>query len=568
MSIFRWSGLVTLLLCTISIAGPLDQKQIGPVRTTKAEILNTASAVNPSMDVRDDGYNDRSTLDEEIVWSEGFENTVTGFLPSGWSVVDEDNGFCQQWNRQSVFQVFDYGQQNAHTGTRCAIVHYNDNAVGNSDWFIAPVVTAGGPLTLLYWAASQDPSYLESWEVRVSTTGRNIGDFTNVVETVTDAPPLWLRHTVDLSAFAGQSIYIAWKYNAADRYVMKLDDIDIVAGSNGPTGVITGVIRFDRGVGNPPRVLGDATVTVAESGIQAHSRADGSYTFRYMAEGTYTLNVTHPNYVFGAIPGVTVSSGVTIDSVDALLLPARRDSISVRFLQAPPTYILDFDTARVTFNVTNNVAVYDIDLHVFLDHTWIGDLDIWLRSPGGENVQLMRNNINLSGDSLVRTIFDDQSDRLLSEGQPPFTGRFRPYQAIENFRGDPAQGNWTLSVYDGVADDFGVMRNCTLWVKFNTAAPLAIDDPAEIPNKFSFAGNFPNPFNPSTTFEFSLDHAANVDLTIFNLLGEEVATVVRGNLTAGTHRVQFDGANLSGGIYFAKLSTPEQSITRKIVLLK
>jgi subtilisin-like proprotein convertase family protein len=236
--------------------------------------------------------------------------------------------------------------------------------------------------------------------------------------------------------------------------------------------------------------------------------------------------------------------------------------------QAGIVDISDFDTSHATINVPNNVSVYDINVAVNIAHTWVGDLDIFLRSPGGEMVRLYRQNINISGDDFVATIFDDDTTQLLSQGEPPYTGGFRPYQALANFDGDPAQGQWTLLVYDGVAEDFGAIITWEMRLIFRTAGPLGAENPRSVPGQFSFAGNYPNPFNPSTTFEFALEQAALVDLSIFNILGEHVATVVHEHYSAGTQRVDFDGSQLSSGVFFAKLTTPEHSVTRKIVLLK
>ncbi len=73
------------------------------------------------------------------------------------------------------------------------------------------------------------------------------------------------------------------------------------------------------------------------------------------------------------------------------------------------------------------------------------------------------------------------------------------------------------------------------------------------PTEFALNQNYPNPFNPSTVISFELPVEANVTVTIFNSLGEEISKVVKGQLTAGHHQFTFDAHNLSSGVYIYKL---------------
>ncbi len=86
---------------------------------------------------------------------------------------------------------------------------------------------------------------------------------------------------------------------------------------------------------------------------------------------------------------------------------------------------------------------------------------------------------------------------------------------------------------------------------------------------FSFLHEaFPNPFNATTTLSFDLPQSAKVRLSVFDLLGREVAVLVDAVVVAGSHRVSFDGADLASGIYFARLAAGDRVQTRKLVVLK
>ena len=93
------------------------------------------------------------------------------------------------------------------------------------------------------------------------------------------------------------------------------------------------------------------------------------------------------------------------------------------------------------------------------------------------------------------------------------------------------------------------------------------------PGKFSLIQNYPNPFNPTTTIQFILSKASNVNISIFDLSGHEIIHLVRENLTSGSKSVKWDGTDKSGikvpsGIYFYSISTGNFRQTRKMVLLK
>ena len=104
--------------------------------------------------------------------------------------------------------------------------------------------------------------------------------------------------------------------------------------------------------------------------------------------------------------------------------------------------------------------------------------------------------------------------------------------------------------------------------------PTAVaDHPYVIPKGFVLDQNYPNPFNPSTTIRFTLPHRSPVQLELFNILGERVATLVDGVLSAGEHTIVWDGTNFSGsraaaGVYLYRLTAALQSEVRKMILLK
>ncbi len=89
-----------------------------------------------------------------------------------------------------------------------------------------------------------------------------------------------------------------------------------------------------------------------------------------------------------------------------------------------------------------------------------------------------------------------------------------------------------------------------------------------IPEEYSLTQNYPNPFNPGTTIEFALPTPGYVTFSIYNILGEQVATLVSEYLTAGSYKYEWDASELTSGVYFYRIQTGSFVETKKMVLLR
>ena len=91
--------------------------------------------------------------------------------------------------------------------------------------------------------------------------------------------------------------------------------------------------------------------------------------------------------------------------------------------------------------------------------------------------------------------------------------------------------------------------------------------------EFTLGQNYPNPFNPSTTINFSLAVDSKVSLKIFDVLGQEVATLINGQMAAGSQKVSFDASSLNSGVYFYRIDASgvdgqKFSSVKKMILTK
>jgi hypothetical protein len=95
------------------------------------------------------------------------------------------------------------------------------------------------------------------------------------------------------------------------------------------------------------------------------------------------------------------------------------------------------------------------------------------------------------------------------------------------------------------------------------------DDPTEIvPTEFALADAYPNPFNPVTTIDYSISEPCHATLTVFNVAGQEVVTLVDGEMEVGNFNVTFDAADMASGVYFYKLNAGDFSAIKKMTLVK
>jgi len=111
--------------------------------------------------------------------------------------------------------------------------------------------------------------------------------------------------------------------------------------------------------------------------------------------------------------------------------------------------------------VPDHLRIDDLDISITISHTKVFDLQIFLESPDGTRILLIMYDPfteYFEGEDYNGTIFDDEADIGIKEGEPPFTGRFRPEESLSSFDGQDAYGSWRLQVYDAYYADTGRLR--------------------------------------------------------------------------------------------------------------
>lgn len=126
------------------------------------------------------------------------------------------------------------------------------------------------------------------------------------------------------------------------------------------------------------------------------------------------------------------------------------------------------------------------------------------------------------------------------------------------------------TVGDGLSASFDELRLGTSWgdVSSSFVTTAVTQRRNELPTQFVLFQNYPNPFNPSTTISYTLKRNGKVRLTIYDIIGREVVVLVDRVQNAGRHEVAFTGADLPSGVYFYRLQTANEVMTKKMALVK
>jgi hypothetical protein len=129
--------------------------------------------------------------------------------------------------------------------------------------------------------------------------------------------------------------------------------------------------------------------------------------------------------------------------------------------------------------------------------------------------------------------------------------------------------HWSVDLNSSKNPDTLQMDNLkNVTANFTFSASIWQDFQNQIPKEFALYQNFPNPFNPTTSINFDLPRASEVNLQIFNILGESVEVLVSTRLAPGKYRYEWDAGNVPSGVYFYQIKTDQFVQTKKMLLVK
>ncbi len=275
-------------------------------------------------------------------------------------------------------------------------------------------------------------------------------------------------------------------------------------------------------------------ITDDESNVLSTTASDGTFGF-YLSAGTYTLTFTHPDYI------PVIVTDVVVSEEDPITIPT--------VLLSSPIASVNQETIAINFDLADNPGHYEIGT-VTLANT--GDAVLQFISSIGLNTTASFEGSPSSVELMVSPAEgnvqpDESLDLSVSVGctDDQTAGAYLATLIIDGDYIDPVNVTVDINVTDSSVDDFDV-----------------------IPSDYALHQNYPNPFNPTTEIRFDLAQSQNVNLRVFNTLGQEVADLIDNKMSAGYHSVNFDASQLSSGIYFYRIETEAFTSIKKMILVK
>ncbi len=230
-------------------------------------------------------------------------------------------------------------------------------------------------------------------------------------------------------------------------------------------------------------------------------------------------------------------------------------------------FLTDFDISD------NDSLFYDISLNFVYQK---GSNNIYTGLVGLENVNSFNgfNNLNEKigfSNTEIMNIISSNSTNIDS----PFEGDVMFIASSVAFSLMPEE-TFNFSFAFVVGDNLSDLYNNAVKAREKFDVVTSVEDDIMnglVPQKYILNQNYPNPFNPSTQINFSLAQAGQVQLDIFNVLGQKVKSLISGNLKTGSHTVEWEGLDkngnsVAGGLYFYRLEVNGYSQSRKMLLLK
>jgi pectate lyase len=217
-----------------------------------------------------------------------------------------------------------------------------------------------------------------------------------------------------------------------------------------------------------------------------------------------------------------------------------------------------------------NITVLDKTHPIFKDVTWVNTNEVQMLSAVASSKGLTYMNpasfTSVSGGTITSLAnVKDQTAQINILEIPAGTtvaGTLVPKKFIQIGINGSSYANVTT-------DAVSIVKNaCYYLLDMLTEVKPESSSPKTVKTNFVLAQNFPNPFNPATTINYQLKNDSKVTLKVYNIFGQEVASLVNANEKAGSHSVSFDASKLPSGVYLYCLQAGNYSETKKMTLLK
>lgn len=288
-------------------------------------------------------------------------------------------------------------------------------------------------------------------------------------------------------------------------------------------------------------------------------------------------------YSTSAINNGNFSSATPVADIPAPKAAGQPETLLVTDLNQEVTYYFAIKTADEVPNwsdLSNTVSTTTVDMTPpagidDLQSTTgqaVGSIDLSWTAPGdnGDIGTASLYEIRIAPERFDESTWTSAS--LFISPPIPEPAGTEQFVSIDNL--NPGQIYFTaIKSYD-MSGNASVISNIdSAEARINISTDIDDDMNNGLPGSFALGQNYPNPFNPTTSINFSLPRQSLVDLSVYNIEGKKVATLITGDYPAGEHSIEWDGTTSSGrpaatGVYFYRLTSESYSDTKKMVMLK
>jgi len=296
---------------------------------------------------------------------------------------------------------------------------------------------------------------------------------------------------------------------------------------------------------------------------------DGGLTFPILLASNISNDgaesITVPNSI---APDVRVM----VQAVDNIFYAVNSESFSIGSFETTcnaynstdvPKQIPDSNTSGVAsiINIIDDFTITDVNVNIDITHTWLWDLQVYLKSPSGTEVLIYDRNCGSSGEqrqNINANFDDDAADIVCDNVIPAVSGSTKPSNLLSAFNGMSSFGDWTLIVVDNAPADFGDLNNWSLEL-CQTKQTAAVDD-----FHFEEFVTYPNPFNDIFTISFTPLTSENIHITLYDLRGRIIINKKFTNPNT-TFKQDFKLNNLTAGLYILNVRQGLVNISKKII---
>jgi len=472
-----------------------------------------------------------------------------------------------------------------HSGTRC-VIHTTAGITSGKprDWMICkkPLVIPAMGGKLSYFVQATKP---QNYEVRVSTTSyADTNNFSNFLFNAATTSGSWEEKVFDLTPFAGQTIYIAWKrkgpYGMANGTGWFIDDIKMVGYTQDQEGpeckMVYGNYAYN---GKPMYLAAKIADQTAVDSVYAVSTINGITSALiimqrnsmdstiYNVELPYTENVSSGSVRFltkDKLNNHGTSIDYTIGWGNILLSENFENEFPPQgwqnngWKQSQQFGANDSKAAYSSFMYDGVMSTYPVNL------TENSKLSFWIANrylsvTGGGKV--------VGEDSIFCDISSDQGaswqNLMVYSPETPDVQHYKMEFDLSPVTGYEVLFRWRHST-NGSMNAEGALIDSVLVYSSN----VGISGNELVINKAEITGSYPNPFNNTTSVSYQLNQAGEMKLAVYNAKGEMVKTIFNGQRNAGIYQSTFNADGLNSGLYFYRLTTATGISTRKVILVK